>query len=255
MPEFTWTQTSIENPGGERLAACILSAPLDRKGWVVVCHGFTGSKEGGGKSMHMAETLAAQTGYSFVLFDFAGNGESDGHFQDTTLTGQIQDLSAVIDWCIQHQDLQVVTMGRSFGGSTVLAQAAGDTRVRAVCTWAAPVHLEELFSGFVISDKEDEQGRILLADAEGTLPIKKAFMHDLQGHDLLQAAAFLTPRPLLVIHGENDDVVPVHEAEELYAAAQDPKEKRIIPGADHQFSASSEQVWTIVSQWLTTLPG
>lgn len=251
MATGTWKEVTIHNPGGLRLAALCLRCQPDSRGWVVVCHGFTGSKEGGGKARAMADALAAQTGFSFLLFDFAGNGQSEGQFEDLTLTSQIQDLSAVIDWCQEQDQAPVVTMGRSFGGSTVLAQAAQDSRVVAVCTWAAPVHLKDLFSEVILSQTDD--GRVILADENGTVHLKKEFAQDLARHDLLQAAADISPRPLLIIHGENDDVVSVKEAEELYAAAGESKALQIIPQADHQFSATAKQVWEIVGRWLNTL--
>ena len=251
MTTVTWQETTIMNPRSQGLAALCLRTEAKSRGWIVVCHGFTGSKEGGGKARAMAEALAAQTGFSFVLFDFAGNGQSEGRFEDLTLTHQAQDLSAVIDWCLEQEQGPVVTMGRSFGGSTVLAQAARDPRVHAVCTWAAPVHLDDLFSEVMLSETDD--GRVILADENGTVYLKKDFQLDLAEHDLLRAAANIHPRPIAIIHGQNDDVVPVSEAEELYAAAAEPKELHIIPKADHQFSATAEQVWEVVGNWLNRL--
>ncbi|MDZ7761861.1 MAG: alpha/beta hydrolase [Desulfovermiculus sp.] len=251
MTTGTWHEKAITNPRSQRLSALYLRTEPESRGWVVVCHGFTGSKEGGSKAEAMAEALAARSGFSFVLFDFAGNGQSEGRFEDLTLTHQVQDLDAVIDWCQQQEQGPVVTMGRSFGGSTVLAQAAQDRRVHAVCTWAAPIHLKNLFSEVLLSETEDD--RVILADENGTVSLKKNFVRDLARHDLLQAAAGLAPRPLLIIHGQNDDVVPVSEAEELYTAAAEPKDLHIIPQADHQFSFTAEPAWEIVGNWLNTL--
>jgi putative redox protein len=246
-----WQKVQIENAREQRLAALTLHSEQSSRGWVIVCHGFTGSKEGGGKAMEMAETLSSQTGFSFILFDFAGNGQSEGRFEDLTLTHQIQDLHAVIDWSQKQKQGPVVTMGRSFGGSTVLAQAATDPGVQAVCTWAAPVHLPKLFSEVILSEADDEQ--VVLAVENGTVHLKKDFVEDLSRHNLLQAAANLSPRPLLIVHGQRDDVVPVNDAKELYAAAAEPKELHIVPQGDHQFSTTSKQVWEVVGNWLNTL--
>jgi putative redox protein len=248
-----WQEIHIENPRGQLLAALCLHSGPDSRGWAVVCHGFTGSKEGGGRAKAMAERLARETGFSFILFDFAGNGESQGRFEDLTLSRQIEDLSAVVDWCVQQSPGPVVTMGRSFGGSTVLAHGAADPRVQAVCTWAAPIHLVDLFSEVIIAEPAED--KVQLADADGTVDLRKDFLRDLESYDLLKAAAVLAPRPLLIIHGENDDVVPVSDARRLYSAASDPRELHIIPGGDHQFTTTSEQVWKIVGRWLNTLPG
>ncbi len=246
-----WQNVHIKNARGQRLAALSLHSEQSSRGWVIVCHGFTGSKEGGGKYIELAETLFSQTGFSFILFDFAGNGQSEGRFKDLTLTNQIQDLSGVIDWSQEREQGPVVTMGRSFGGSTVLAQATADSRVQAVCTWAAPVHLTKLFSEVIVSENDD--GQVVLANENGTVHLKKDFMDDLTRHNLLQAAANISPRPLLIVHGQRDDVVPVNDAKELYAAAAEPKELHIVPQGDHQFSTTSKRVWEVVGKWLNTL--
>lgn len=58
--------------------------------------------------------------------------------------------------------------------------------------------------------------------------------------------------PLLVIHGDRDQVIPVHMGEKVYAAAPGPKEIAIIPGAGHtnHYEFGS---FAIVQDWLRRL--
>ena len=49
----------------------------------------------------------------------------------------------------------------------------------------------------------------------------------------LRDIAAISPRPILLIHGQNDSVVDSRDAQRLYAAAREPKELWLIPNADH----------------------
>ena len=130
-----WEKVSYLNPKGLRLTGLLYSSR--KKGDVlIVCHGFTGSKEGGGRALEMAEELGKR-GYATLLFDFSGNGESEGDFADISLTGQINDLKSSVDFCLGLGFERIIVSGRSFGGLPPLLRRGGQACGR-VCTWAAP---------------------------------------------------------------------------------------------------------------------
>lgn len=241
----------FKNKRGESLAGLFYQGAGKRpRPAVVVCHGFTGSKEGKGTSLEMAKFLS-QSGFSALLFDFAGCGQSEGRFEDLSLSGQIGDLKGAVDFCLDSGCGPVITMGRSFGGTTALCHAASDGRIAGVCTWAAPASLVDLFMGFTDEDLPDDEGQLVtIAGAEGIIQLKKSFFTDLSRHDVLRCASLISPRPLLVIHGTADDVVPPGEAESIQSASGEPRELRLVEGADHQFSAHQRKVWDITLQWL-----
>jgi putative redox protein len=251
MSASGWKDVHIENSRGQTLDGILYSQGRAGAPVLVVCHGFTGSKEGGGKALEMGKYLAA-TGFDVLLFDFAGNGRSEGQFEDITLTGQISDLTAVVGWCEHNGTGPVATMGRSFGGTTAIAQAAGDERVRAVCSWAAPANPGRLFQSVVRPDTAESE-RIALVGEDGEVWVKRQFLRDLQSYDIPALAARIAPRPLFVIHGDNDEVVPAHEARDIFLAAGEPKELKFIRGGDHRFTETHRQVWQQCRQWLRGL--
>ncbi|MFZ5644285.1 MAG: alpha/beta hydrolase [Bacillota bacterium] len=217
---------------------------------VIVCHGFTGSKEGHGKAVEMAEFLL-KNGYACLLFDFAGCGESGGKFEDISLSSHIEDLSRAVDFCLKKGFSRIVTLGRSFGGTTAICQAAADQRVGGVCTWAAPASLIDLFMGFTDEELPDaESSLVTLAGDDGIIFLKKSFFTDLSVHDVLKCSPLVSQRPLLVVQGTRDDVVPPEEAQAIFNSAGDPKELFYVEGADHQFSAHHTVVWNILLEWL-----
>lgn len=244
-----WVSVRFPNNRGQQLAGLWLRAESRPDLTLVVCHGFTGSKESSGKTVSMAEHFA-QSGISSLIFDFSGNGDSQGQFEDITLSGQLDDVSSAVDWCLQDSDASpVVLLGRSFGGSTAICQAARDHRVAAVCSWAAPADPLSLFSGFRVQDGTNP-GYSLLSSDEGTVRVKNGFFDDLARHNVVQAAAQISPRPFLILHGGNDHVVPPQNAQTLYNAAGHPKELRTVSGADHRFSQTPSQVWHMTLSWL-----
>lgn len=251
MKNYRWEKVFLKNSRNQQLAGLFHTAGLKGAPALIVCHGFTGSKEGGGKARRMAEYFAG-AGFDTLLFDFAGNGESEGNFEDLTLSGQIDDLKCAVDWCKKQGASTIITLGRSFGGTTVICHAAKDERVAGVCTWAAPARLVELFTGFMDEDPDDPN-KVILAGEEGILHMKKTFLSDIEKYDVPQLASQIAPRSLLIIHGTKDDVVSPEDARLIYTAAGEPKELIYIDGGDHQFETHHRQVWNICLNWLKTL--
>lgn len=241
----------FDNRRGDKLAGLFFSGSGEyKRPTVVVCHGFTGSKEGRGKAVEMAEFLA-KNGFPTLLFDFAGCGESGGRFEDISLSGHIGDLNSAVDFCLENGAGPVITMGRSFGGTTAICHAASDTRVAGVCAWAAPASLIELFTGLTDEDiSGNESELVTLAGAEGIIHLKKSFFTDLSRYDATLCSSLISPRPIMVVHGTADDMVPPQEARLIYSSAGEPRELQYIEGADHQFSSHHRTTWDITLKWL-----
>lgn len=243
--DHAWQSVAFANSRGQRLAGLFYACSgLDRA--LIVCHGFSGSKEGGGRALRMAEYLA-RPGMGVLLFDFSGNGESEGSFVDTTLSGQMDDLKSAADWCLHAGAKHLAGMGRSFGGTTLLCQAAEDSRFEAVCTWATPVYPLALFHGFL---REQSGDRLILAGEGGTIELNKAFLEDLASHDAEACARNIPPRPILIVHGEQDELVSAKEAEVIRKTAASSSRLHMIPEADHRFSTGVETVWELCLEWL-----
>ncbi|WP_027364597.1 alpha/beta hydrolase [Desulfotruncus alcoholivorax] len=247
-----WERVSFTNSRKQCLAG-LLHAPAGNLGPVViVCHGFTGSKEGGGKARAMGEELGNR-GFNVFLFDFSGNGQSEGLFERITLSGQIDDLNSAVDWCTSAGMGPVFTMGRSFGGTTVICHAAVDRRVSGVCTWAAPARLKDLFIELAEGPVDENGEMYALTGEDGIIYLRRTFFDDLDRFDVPRLASKIAPRPLLMIHGEKDNVVPPKDARLIFQSAGEPKKLLYIPGADHQFSNHTREVWDAMFGWLNQI--
>jgi len=253
---MTWQKQVITNRRDQKLAALLghknpgRYAALSKDPVVVVCHGFTGSKEGSGRALQMGQALAEQ-GFGCLLFDFAGCGESEGRQEEISLSRQMEDLSDVVQWCRAAGFDEIVLNGRSFGGAVSLCYAASDSLIAGVCTWAAPARPVELFRRFAGGEVAGPAEEIVeITGEEGIVHLRKSFFYDLKRHDVLCCASAISPRPLLVIHGTADSVVLPADACLIAEAAGAPKQLILVEGADHRFSSHLSEVWSSFFKWL-----
>ncbi|MCJ7543847.1 MAG: alpha/beta fold hydrolase [Phycisphaerae bacterium] len=190
-----------------------------------------------GRGMGKASALGQATkilasGSNVLLVDLRGEGASSGHSRGFGVV-ESKDVSAAVCYLRQahpHQSRQVFALGISQGATAVLGAAATDRRIEAVVADSVP------------PSPRDEIGRATSwlpwplggYFREATLVL--ASMH--LGHDLrLEAAcsriAWVSPRPVLLIHGQEDTAVPIGTAERLYASAGGPVRLWRVPGAGH----------------------
>jgi alpha/beta superfamily hydrolase len=205
--------------------AGILHLPKEQNSaCVIASHGLLSSKESE-KYVAMGETLS-QKGIAMLRFDFRGIGESEGKWEDDTVSRRITDLRSAIDFVGSYVGLRnrIGLLGSSLGGYVTLIMASLKNEVRASVIWATPFHLDGL---------ESKQG------SEGVPPLGKAFFKDLPNHRLLP----LLPKVVncMVIHGEADELVPVDQAWEIFHGLGSPKEIHVIEAADHRLTHSSHR--------------
>jgi len=121
-----------------------------------------------------------------------------------------------------------------------------------VATFAAVARPLELFTGFALDPVEtagDPEEQVLL----GGTTVKKKFFTDLAGWNVMDCARRIAPRPFLIMHGTDDEVVPVRDAELLYAAAGETGNMLLVRGADHRFTGGLEEAWQALFKWLEPL--
>jgi putative redox protein len=176
----------------------------------------------------------AELGFAALLFDFTPLGR---------LSEQVAELKTVVAYCRGNISSRVILFGRSMGGSAALAVAAADRMIEGLCLWSTPHDLRETFR-LSLGDKYEYLAvgaAIAIADEFGTLNLTPNYIRDFDRFDLLACAGRLAGRPLLVVHGENDEIVPRVQAGAIFAAATEPKKMIVIPGGDHRFICGHEQ--------------
>jgi fermentation-respiration switch protein FrsA (DUF1100 family) len=95
-----------------------------------------------------------------------------------------------------------------------------------------------------------ESGAIVLYDEQGPFEMGSEFFHDLDQHDCPQYLKDFGQRPMLVIQGENDEVVNPENARFIQQQAAGPVELHMVPGADHRFTEHQSVREEITLGWL-----
>ena len=116
---------TLRNPVGERLAYTWTDGTPGRSDLVVIGHGLTSDKERPWSERLSADLAAA--GVASLRLAFSGNGNSEGRFEDSNITKELDDLGAVLD---HFADSRIAYVGHSMGAAVGVLRAAADPRIR-----------------------------------------------------------------------------------------------------------------------------
>ncbi|EGO61880.1 alpha/beta hydrolase [Acetonema longum] len=223
---------------------------------VICCHGFTGDKIGANQLMKNIAKALVVAGFIAVRFDFAGSGESEGEFaQDTTVKGWREDLKNVIAWVNkvpEFEGLPIYLLGRSLGGLVVLSHTQDSIAERLAL--APVVHPVANFQTEILGPglwRQSLSGRPIANFLGKGFSIASNFVQDLaeNRYEPQQHSS-----PLLIVHGNQDAIVPLSGSEELFREYQGEKEFKVIE-ADHVFTGKHEELTSLLTGWLATKIG
>ncbi len=197
-------------------------APSRNRAAIVLAHG-TGSD----RSSLLTETrMLAAAGFGVLALDFPGQGASGGR----TLWGKDERdaLVAAVDWLSARPEVDATRIGGfglSIGGYVLVQAATTETRLRAIVLASTPANILE-----EVRVSNNRWG--LLTELPAVWALKRSGMpfNELQPRDVI---ASISPRAVFLIAGERDNWVPQTTARELFAAAREPKQLWIVPGAAH----------------------
>ena len=239
---------SIPTANGDTLSAVLHHPAAAPHGAAILCHGMESAKNSE-KLIFLAQSLA-QRGILALRFDFRYVGESSGNFADITYSGEVADLRAAYDLMQKRRPGKTVIFGSSMGGTVALLFAAQEPSVAAVVTLAAPVHPEN-FPKRVLTPKQLQRWRERGFTTYNGQRLNVTLLNDLEQLDVPRAACRILC-PVLILHGDADEVVPVAEANELHEILTSPKRLSIFQDTDHRFSNPlvMRQAMTEALDWL-----
>ena len=226
----------FENSQGNRLVG-ILSDPTSEKAipLIIMCHGFSASKES--NTYIQLEATLNKKGISTFRFDFYGHGESEGKFEDITISEAVDDTLNAINYFQKQGYTKIGLFGSSFGGIASIIAASKSPELF-VLALKSPV---SNYMGKLLIDKGKkginewkEKGFILYDSGKGMLRLNYSFYEDSKKLDGYEAAK-LIKAPTLIVHGDKDVTVPISQS--LKTASLIPSCKlEIIKGEDHRYS-------------------
>jgi putative redox protein len=236
--------------GGLSLAAH-LARPPGRPGGplpaVVLCHGYpsTGTAATAPESMpELADRIATEMGWAALAFAYRGCGDSQGQF---SLAGWMDDIAAAVAFIDGSvRPLGTWLAGFGTGGSLAVCAAAADPHIQGVAALGAPGDFDDWASHpRRLLDHCREVG--VITDPAFP-PSLDAWSRELRSIRAVACVDVYTPRPLLVVHGSDDEVVPSFDARVL-ADAHGSAELRLIHGAGHSLRHDPRTVAVLLG-WL-----
>ena len=226
---------------------------------VVFVHGFKGFKDWG--HFPQVADFFAERGFVFVKLNLSHNGlvvggtgdlEDLDAFGRNNLSLELDDIGQLIDALfvpgatpVPAADMaltDLLLLGHSRGGGLVLLKAAEDPRVRAVATWAGIADVDQHWPAPVVA--EWQRTGVLLVPNTRTgvpLPLRYQIVEDYHAHrprlDIAHNVRRRLRQPLLLVHGDADETVPLAALHALHALRPD-AELLLVPGATHMFGGA-----------------
>lgn len=231
-----------------------LAARLDRphgpiRAYALFAHCFTC-----GKDLQPANRIVKalnNDGIAVLRFDFTGLGKSEGEFANTNFSSNVADLVAAAQHMREYFEAPSLMIGHSLGGTATLLAALEVPEVKAVVTIGSPSNATNVMKQFACAvDTIEGEGEAEVSLAGRPFKIKKQFLDDIRGQNVLDAVAKLK-KPLLICHSPIDDTVSVDHAGEIFMAAKHPKSFLSLDKADHLLftPGTAEYVATSIATW------
>lgn len=206
----------------------------------VVCffHGFSGNKMEPHFIFVKLSRRLEKLGIASVRFDFGGSGESDGEFKDMTLSKELEDAKAILDF-VKSQEFtdtgKIGVVGFSMGG-VVASMLAGDRKedVATLCLWAPAGNMCELAVSSRTKEEIQAVRKIGFWDAGG-LAVGVGFLDDVLNLDIYEKSAAYD-KNVLLLHGDNDQTVPLSISDKYLEIFLTRASLHVIEGGDHTFN-------------------
>lgn len=199
---------------------------------LVICHGFptgtAGAAATGQGYLALADRAAHDLGWVVLAVNYRGCGGSEGNF---SVRGWYDDTCAAVDELTAQPGVGAVWIaGFGTGGALGICAGAADERVRGVAAVAPPADFDDWCRNprrLLLHGR-----RVGVLVDEGFPPSFDAWAAELGELKAIDAATVLAPRPLLLVHGAEDEAVPVFDSR-VVADAHGNADLRIIGGAGH----------------------
>ncbi len=221
--------------------------------WLVLCHGME-STRGGTKQVAIVERFAP-AGYNVLRFDFSFVGDSEGEYEDLTISGEVDDALGALDFMHKFGASECTLVGSSLGGLVALLAAARAPHLVSRIAVIAAVADTQLFTAG-LSDKAIAEWRSRGRRRVGSSFLKPTFLDDVLRIDAAERMRSLA-MPVLVMHGGADAVVPFSHAEIIRSSVAGPCKVEKFAGVGHRFEepGALQKLLVVLARWLAGTQG
>jgi len=154
-------------------------------------------------------------GFDALMFDYRDYGQSDGSSGDLSENALDEDAQTAYNWLLKNRKVDqsnIIIWGHSLG-SSVAAQLAAHNHP----------------AGLIL------EGAFPSVYQVGRSRYPWLFLLPTMVEDKFDTELYVTQRtcPLLMIHGQNDNIIPIRLGKEVFEAAAEPKQWIEVPGMNH----------------------
>ena len=232
----------LSNPTGDK------NKPI-----IILCHGGFPANKGARHVVRIAEILNKK-GISVFRFDFFGHGESEGKFEDITISMAVDDVLSSIKFLKKLGYSKIGLTGSSFGGIVALVAASKIDNLL-VLALKSPVSNYEDLELLIRGKKEIEEWKkkgyapYEVRPGENTR-LNYTFFEDFKNNNGYEAAKKINI-PTLIVHGDKDESVPVEQSKKTAKIIKNCR-LEIIKGADHGYSKPEdfEKMLSLISNFI-----
>jgi pimeloyl-ACP methyl ester carboxylesterase len=225
-----YAKVAFPTKDGLTLRGWLIPSPNGDKRTVIMCHGWGDNK---GELLKQTYFLNETAGFNLLYFDFRSHGESEGEI--TTIGGlETIDFDAAVTWLRSAKPEladRVGVFGLSMGAAVTVAAMPDHADLRCAA-------VESPFSDYrgVIRRWGWNKFRVPhfpLIDITLWMLRLRVGNPKIDVFNPVEAAPHIAPRPLFVIGGAEDDLMPEEDVRRVFDAAREPKQLWIVPGAYH----------------------
>ncbi len=211
---------------------------------VIICHGIFSSKDSS-TCVILADKLKEQGAATF-RFDFMAHGESEGAFEDITVSQGVHDLASAVEYVSDMEYIDTKRLGifgRSHGGNVALRYLAGNKNI--VCAslnapasdWVEILHARQSVEALA---EWERKGYASDTFRGREYKFSYSFYLDVSAFNIYELSKNIQSK-VLIVHGDADTSVPLHQSERLIKQMGGEAELVVIPGADHDFNPEKKE--------------
>ena len=246
---------TFKDEQGHRISAVLSSPSQASTAAVVLCHGFLSSKNS--TTNKMLTRMVNQAGLATFRFDFFGQGDSEGSFEDITVSLAVGQAHAAVALVRSQGYDRIGLMGSSFGGLVAILTTAHRNDIACLALKCPVVDFaEELRLEFGPDELARWQSTDTIPNLMGgaeRVRLKFGLYEDCVRQIAYEPASRIVA-PTLIVQGARDELVPLHQSQRLLEALRGPKRLDLLPEADHQFTRGEDfrTMTTAITGWLVS---
>lgn len=246
------TQKLYFNSRGLKLCGILEAPNPENKTVLVMAHGYASGKEG--ETYVKTASIIAAHGKNSFRFDLAGNFESEGKFEEQTVTTMIADTLAAIAFLKTKGFTKFELLGSSAGGLVALIVAT-QMKVEKIALIAPvsnyiPQRIKK-YGEAGIKEWKEKGYNIYDAGSRGKFKVNYGFFEDLGNYQDTYARVEKIICPVLILHGNKDEDVSLSDSKELVKHLQNGK-LIVQKGGDHRLMVNGDrsEAIRIITEWL-----